>query len=111
MGGRRCSWPECGRSCPYYADSYSGLVECACSFLSCSPSGSVERQATRGDCTLMRRFGREAGLPPPEPPEAPEDAKKLEAEALVDIIRHSRDPQERDKALLELEKLGMVESL
>jgi Tfp pilus assembly protein PilF len=70
-----------------------------------------QRQATRGDCTLMRRFGRQAGLPPPEPAAVAEQAKEVDPEALVDIIRYSRDPEERGKAVLELYKLGMVESL
>jgi tetratricopeptide (TPR) repeat protein len=69
------------------------------------------RQAMRGDCSLMRRFGRAEALPPPEPAVVPDEAKEFDADALVDIIRYSQDPEERRRALSQLEKLGMVESL
>jgi hypothetical protein len=62
-----------------------------------------QNQAARGDCSLMRWFGRAEALPV--------HVKSLDPEALVDIIRYSRDPEERRKALSELEKLEMVESL
>ena len=39
------------------------------------------------------------------------EAKRVDPDALVDIIRYSRDPEERRRAVSELEKLGMVESL
>jgi tetratricopeptide (TPR) repeat protein len=70
-----------------------------------------QRQATRGDCSLMRRFGREAGLLPSEPAMALEEAKEPDAEALVDIIRYSRNPEVRRQAVAELDRRGMVESL
>ncbi len=98
----------------------------------------AQRQATRGDCFLMRRFGRAEALPLAEPvvvAETPKAVARKRAvvveesmpqrepavvrreatedgvEALVDIIRYGRDPEERGRALSELEKLGMVESL
>jgi hypothetical protein len=41
----------------------------------------------------------------------PEKAREVVAEALVDIIRYSQDPEERRGALSHLEKLGLVEPL
>lgn len=70
-----------------------------------------QRQATRGDCSLMRWFGRAEALPLPEPVAVPEEAPGVGPEALVETIRYSRDHEERKKALLELGELGMVESL
>lgn len=76
-------------------------------------------QAARGDCSLMRWLGRAEALPSREP--AAEPAQIVERkpaqitepdpEAMVDVIRHSRDPEQRRRALSELEKLGMVEPL
>ena len=57
-----------------------------------------QRQAARGKCGLMRWFGRA-------------DAQPSHVDALVDVIRFSRDPEERDKALAKLQELGMVEPL
>jgi len=68
-------------------------------------------QAARGKCSLMRWFGRAEALPSRVRAEEPAQARKLDSEALVDIIRYSRDPEQRRKALAELEKLGMVEPL
>jgi len=69
-------------------------------------------QATRGDCSLMRWFGRAAALPSPETTtEGTTPVEELDPEALVDIIRCSHDPEQRRRALLELENLGMVEPL
>jgi hypothetical protein len=70
-----------------------------------------QRQAARGDCSLMRWFGRAEALPRPEPAEEPAQVAELDTEALVDVIRHSSDPEERLQALAELEKRGMVDSL
>jgi tetratricopeptide (TPR) repeat protein len=82
-----------------------------------------QRQATRGHCSLMRRFGLAQELldAPLAPAKAKpvaaqravesEEAKGVNPDALVDIIRFSRDPEERREALSQLEKLGMVESL
>ena len=76
-------------------------------------------QAARGDCSLMRWLGRAEALPSPERAAEPVQTAKLkpaqiaesDPEALVDIIRYSRDPQQRGKALWELEQRGMVEPL
>lgn len=80
----------------------------------------AHQQAARGDCSLMRWFGRAEALPAPEPAEEPAQVAEPELEptpagepdpeGLIDIIRYSRDPEERRKVLAELEKLGMVES-
>jgi hypothetical protein len=42
---------------------------------------------------------------------AEQSAQDLQADALVEIIRFSRDPQERAQALSKLRELGMVEVL
>lgn len=68
-----------------------------------------QKQAARGECSLADWLGREIFLAPPEP-EAVMDGGK-DPEALVEIIRFSRDDQERKAALLELAKIGMVEGL
>jgi hypothetical protein len=63
-----------------------------------------ENQAERGDCSLARWRGYEDELPGPE--ESEEDV-----EGLVEIIRFSRDEEARGRALMKLEKLGLVEDL
>jgi fucose 4-O-acetylase-like acetyltransferase len=76
-------------------------------------------QAAHGNCSLMRWFGRTEALPSSvradEPAQTaemnPAQIAELDPEALVDIIRYSRDPERRRKALAELETLGMVEPL
>ncbi len=68
-------------------------------------------EAARGDCTLMRWFGRAEALPARRRAVESAQANELDPEALVGIIRYSRDPERRRQALAELEKLGMVESL
>lgn len=70
-----------------------------------------QRQAARGDCSLMRWAGRAEALPRPEPAAEPTLARKRDPEFLVGIIRSSLDPESRAMALSELEKLGMVEPL
>jgi len=70
-----------------------------------------QAQAARGDCSLMRWFGRTESLPARRPAVKPAPADDLDVEALVDIIRYSRDPAERSQAVVKLEKLGLVESL
>lgn len=57
-----------------------------------------QRQAARGQCGLMRWFGRA-------------DAQPSRVDALVDVIRFSRDPKERSEALAKLAELGRVEPL
>ena len=66
-----------------------------------------QRQAIQGDCSLARWRGREEALLPPEP----DEAAMLDPDALVEIIRYSRNPEERQQALASLEELGMVEPL
>ena len=68
-----------------------------------------QRQAARGDCSLMRWTGREEALP--GPPEEPEQVQDFSPETLVNIIRFSKDSEERQSALDDLKKRGMVESL
>jgi hypothetical protein len=55
-------------------------------------------EAARGKCSLMRCFGRA-------------DVPLSRVDALVDVIRYSRDPEERREALSKLDELGMVEPL
>jgi hypothetical protein len=61
-----------------------------------------QRQAARGKCSLARWFGQEELLA---------SIEEQDAEALIEIVRFSRDPAERDKAVEELTKRGMVEDL
>lgn len=68
-----------------------------------------QRQAARGDCSLMRWTGREESLP--GPPAEPEQVQDFSPETLVSIIRFSKDPERRQNALDQLEKHGMVESI
>jgi hypothetical protein len=79
-------------------------------------------QAGRGDCALMRWKGRGANLPLPvnlgEPAvEVSSEQPSGDAEnpayvdSLVETIRYASDPEKRRAALLELEQLGLVESL
>jgi tetratricopeptide (TPR) repeat protein len=68
-----------------------------------------QRQATRGDCSLMRWKGREESLP--GPPVESEQVQDFSPETLVNIIRFSEDPEQRRKALAELKKNGLVETL
>lgn len=79
-----------------------------------------QRQASRGDCALMRWTGHGDALPlpvaAPQPPTAPAPSvakthASLSADALVEIVRFSHDPEQRRKALAELERLGLVETL
>jgi hypothetical protein len=74
-----------------------------------------QRQAARGDCSLMRWTGRQAGLPgPPEEPVLgvePVLGEEVSTDRLVNIIRFSKDPVKRQRALDELTARGMVESL
>lgn len=70
-----------------------------------------QRQAARGDCSLMRWFGRAEALPSPKPVPDPAQDVDRDPDALVDIIRFSHDPQQRRAALIGLEQLGMVERL
>jgi uncharacterized membrane protein len=86
-------------------------------------------QAYNGRCALMRWFGRAEAQPAvvrareeaqgaaqEAPAEATAEASaqaaaEAAADDLVEVIRYSRDPDERRQALAKLEKLGMVEPL
>jgi hypothetical protein len=99
-------------------DSYEALFVGTALLIAIWLFGGVwgQRQAARGDCSLMRwRRQQEylAALPMLEGQAGKEAgaAAESEAEALVEIIRFSNDPEERRKALLKLDKLGMVERL
>ena len=68
-------------------------------------------QAKDGKCTLMQRSGQEAL---PARTEAGEDMQVRMGEktqALIEIVRFSRDPEERKRAIAELSRRGMVEAL
>ena len=68
-------------------------------------------QAKDGKCTLIQRSGQEAL---PARTEAGEDMQVRMGEktqALIEIVRFSRDPEERKRALAELSRRGMVEAL
>ena len=70
-----------------------------------------QQQARRGDCSLMRWIGRADLLPgPPEKSRSSIDEEKS-VEALENTFFSSEDPQERQAALAELKKCGLVESL
>jgi hypothetical protein len=68
-------------------------------------------QAARGDCSLMRWLGQGELLASLQRAPEKDRAEEPDAEALVEIIRSSRDPGERRNALATLERRGMVEPL
>lgn len=70
-----------------------------------------QRQAARGDCSLMRWTGRADLLPGPPEQSGSFIDKEKSSEALENIFFSSEDPQERRAALEELKKRGLVESL
>jgi hypothetical protein len=70
-----------------------------------------QRQAARGDCSLARWFGQVELLSRMQEEDVEAPAGDLDAQALVEIVRFSRDPAEREKAVEELTKRGMVEDL
>ena len=70
-----------------------------------------QRQATRGECSLMRRFSREEPLSPPQKAAPALSGGEHDAQALIEIVRFSRDLEERRKAVEELSRRGMVETL
>lgn len=70
-----------------------------------------QRQAARGDCSLMRWFGQEELLSTLREADVEIQVREQEAQALVEIVRFSRDPAERDRAVEELSRRGMVEAL
>jgi hypothetical protein len=74
-------------------------------------------QASRGKCTLMRWSGLADAQPfqvrarEAAQRAAQETGAEAEADALVEVIRYSHDPEDRRKALARLTELGLVESL
>jgi hypothetical protein len=59
----------------------------------------------------MRWFGQEELLSTLREADMEIQAREQDAEALVEIIRFSRDSEERRSALAELRRRGMVETL
>ncbi len=74
-----------------------------------------QNQAQRGDCSLARWFGHGDVLPEPEATVAalPKSSQLVDEDvkSLIETIRFSRNQEERDKALMKLKELGMVEEL
>ncbi len=71
----------------------------------------AQRQAARGDCSLMRWTGNADLLPEPSQDEEKDEYRKLQTETLENTFRFSNDPQEQQAALEELKKRGLVENL
>jgi hypothetical protein len=67
-------------------------------------------QAKDGKCSLMQRSGQEA-LPGRSEGEKELRVSKRKTQALIEIVRFSRDPQERKRAIAELSRRGRVEAL
>jgi hypothetical protein len=70
-----------------------------------------QRQAARGDCSLMRWTGQGELLASLQRADPATEVAAMDPEALVEIIRNGIDPEQRRAALLELERKRMVESL
>ncbi len=77
-----------------------------------------QSQAAGGDCSLMRWAGHGKGLPlktakisATASKNISDDGDREDEDELVDIIRFNRDPEQRQAALEELERLGLVEPL
>ena len=68
-------------------------------------------QAKDGKCSLARWFGQEELLVSIEEPDEEIQASEQSAQGLVEIVRSSRDPEERKQAIAELSRRGMVEAL
>ena len=68
-------------------------------------------EASRGDCSLMRWFGQEEQLLIPREAEGATMHRMQSVDALLEIIRFSRDLEERRSALAQLQRRGMVEDL
>jgi hypothetical protein len=70
-------------------------------------------QAARGKCSLMRWLGQEELLLSLQQADtqAPAVEEDENVRTLIEIVRFSRDPAQRQKALEELAKRGMVEAL
>jgi hypothetical protein len=70
-----------------------------------------QRQAARGDCSLMRWAGHDEELLALQRAEREAEPGEPDPDRLEEIIRYSRDPEERRNALSELERLELVEPL
>jgi uncharacterized membrane protein len=70
-----------------------------------------QRQAARGDCSLMRWTGRADSLPGPPPDAETDEFGELTTGTLENTFRFSNEPQEQQAALEELKNRGMVENL
>ena len=68
-------------------------------------------EAAVGKCTLMRWFGQEEQLSILREAEATAQYEIPSADALLEIIRFSRDPEKRRSALTQLQRQGLVEDL
>jgi hypothetical protein len=68
-----------------------------------------QRQAARGDCSLMRWTDRADSLSGPPAEEDEEGISELPTESLESTFRFSNDPQERQAALEEMKNRGLVE--
>jgi hypothetical protein len=70
-----------------------------------------QRQAARGDCSLMRWTGRGDFLPGPPADGDKAGIEGFSNETLENTFRFSQDPEERQAALEEFKKRGLVENL
>ena len=70
-----------------------------------------QRQAARGKCSLMRWFGQEEPSSILREADVETQSREQEPQVLVEIVRFSRDPEERHIAIEELVRRGMVEDL
>jgi hypothetical protein len=68
-------------------------------------------QAARGECSLMRWLGQGELLASLQRADPETQVEAMDPDALVEIIRYSRDPKQRRAALSALERKRMVESL
>lgn len=71
----------------------------------------AQSQAGRGDCSLMRWFGRAEALAFLKTDAELTKAIQRDPETLVDIIRHSHDPEERRQAVQDIDERGLSEPL
>jgi uncharacterized membrane protein YhaH (DUF805 family) len=67
-------------------------------------------QAKDGKCSVMERSGQEV-LPARTGLAKDMQVRKRETQALIETVRFSRDPEERRRAIAELDRRGMVEAL
>ena len=70
-----------------------------------------QRQAARGECSLMRRCGHGGLLDSLRSADRQMQMQAMEPDALVEIIRQGGDPELRRAALEQADRLGMVESV